>query len=77
MIDLIQKAGYNLFNGSLLNAFYSYLIFYHHMESAQDWNLKLNQAGLTQLLPKKRREAQEKLAEMLKEQEKWERENKK
>ena len=53
MIDLIQKAGYNLFNGSLANAFYLYLIFYHHMESVKDWNLKLRRAGLSQLLPKK------------------------
>lgn len=72
MIDLIQKAGYNLFNGTLVNAFYSYLIFYHHMESVEDWNLKLNLVGLAQLLPKRRREAQERLEEMLKEQEKWE-----
>lgn len=77
MIDLIQKAGYNLFNGSLVNAFYSYLIFYHHMESVEDWNLKLHQAGLLQLLPKKSKEALGRLEEMLKEQEKWEKENKK
>lgn len=77
MIDLIQKAGYNLFNGSLANAFYLYLIFYHHMESVEDWNLKLRRAGLSQLLPKRSDEVCEKLEEMLAELEKWEEENKK
>lgn len=77
MIDLIQKAGYNLFNGSLANAFYLYLIFYHHKESVEDWNLKLRRAGLSQLLPKRSDEVCEKLEEMLAELEKWEEENKK
>lgn len=77
MIDLIQKAGYNLFNGSLANAFYLYLIFYHHMESVEDWNLKLRRAGLSQLLPKRSDEVCEKLEEMLAELEKWEEEDKK
>lgn len=76
-IDLVEKAGYNLFNGSLANAFYLYLIFYHHMESVEDWNLKLRRAGLSQLLPKRSDEAREKLEEMLAELEKWERKNKK
>lgn len=77
MIDLIKKAGYNLFNGSLVNAFYSYLVFYHHMESVEDWNLKLTQAGLSQLLPKNSMEALKRLEELLEEQEKWEQANKK
>lgn len=76
-IDLVEKAGYNLFNGSLSNAFYLYLIFYHHMESVEDWNLKLNRAGLSQLLPKRSSEVLEQLEEMLAELEKWEEENKK
>lgn len=76
-IDLVEKAGYNLFNGSLANAFYLYLIFYHHMERVEDWNLKLKRAGLSQLLPKRSDEVCEKLEEMLAELEKWEEENKK
>lgn len=50
--DLIAKAGYNIMIASEEFLIYRYLIEHHHMENIFMWNAKLQDAGITQQLPK-------------------------
>ena len=50
--DLISKAGHNIMAISEENMIYRYLIDNHHMENIRMWNQKLQDAGITQQLPK-------------------------
>ena len=50
--DLIAKAGYNIMIASEEFLIYRYLIEHHHMENILMWNAKLQDAGISQQLPK-------------------------
>lgn len=50
--DLIAKAGYNIMIPSEECLIYRYLIDNHHMENLNMWNEKLQDAGISQQLPK-------------------------
>ncbi|WP_233106295.1 restriction endonuclease subunit S [[Clostridium] innocuum] len=50
--DLITKAGYNIMIPVEENLVYRYLIDNHHMENIHMWNQKLQEAGISQQLPK-------------------------
>lgn len=50
--DLIAKAGYNIMIASEEFLIYRYLIEHHHMENIFMWNAKLQDAGISQQLPK-------------------------